>query len=315
MDDFVLLSGRASLPLAKKIANILKKEIDYPITIFSDGEVRVRVSPNLRSRHVFIIQSTSSPVNDHLMELILMIDAAKRASAKAITAIIPYFGYSRQDRKEMPRVPISSSTVAGIIQHVGAGRIVTVDIHSEQQQGFVQIPWDNLYASYSLVPAIRSKKLSSLIIASPDKGGMTRATGYAKLLKAKGIALVYKERDITLNNKSETLGMIGDVKGKDVLIVDDMIDTAGTIVHAANYLKKQGARRVLASCAHGLFSGPALERINSSAIDEVIATDTINLKDEVLKNKKIKVASVAPLIAKAIRRINTGASLTKELFL
>jgi len=315
MNDYVLLSGRANLPLAKKIANILKKEIDSPITIFSDGEVRVRITPNLRARHVFIIQSTSSPVNDHLMELILMIDAAKRASARVITAIVPYFGYSRQDRKEMPRVPISSSTVAGMIQHAGADRIVTVDIHSEQQQGFVQIPWDNLYASYSLVPAIKSKKLVNLIIASPDKGGMTRATGYAKLLKAKGIALVYKERDITLNNKSETLGMIGDVKGKDVLIVDDMIDTAGTIVHAANYLKKQGARRVLASCAHGLFSGPALERINSSAIDEVISTDTINLRDEVIKNKKIKVASVAPLIAKAIKRINTGDSLTKDLFL
>lgn len=313
--DFVLLTGRANAPLSEKIAKILKKEIDNPVTIFSDGEVRIRITPNLRRRHVFIIQPTSSPVNDHLMEVVFMIDAAKRASAKEITAIIPYFGYARQDRKEMPRVPISASTVAGILKHVGANRIVTVDIHSEQQQGFVQIPWDNLYASYALVPAIKSKKLKNLVIASPDKGGMTRATGYAKLLKADGIALVYKERDIMINNESDTLGMIGDVKGKDVLVVDDMIDTAGTMVHAANYLKKQGARRVLASATHGLFSGPALERINSSAIDEVIVTDTIKLKEEVLKNPKIKVASVAPLIAEAIRRIKTGESLTKDLFL
>ncbi|MCL5970147.1 MAG: ribose-phosphate pyrophosphokinase [Patescibacteria group bacterium] len=313
--DFVLLTGRSNYPLAAKIAKILKKEIDEPITIFADGEVRVRINPNLRRRHVFIIQPTSSPVNDHLMELILMIDAAKRASAKEITAIIPYFGYSRQDRKEMPRVPVSAATVANMIEHVGADRIVTVDIHSEPQLGFVKIPWDNLYASYSLIPAIKAKKFSNLVVASPDKGGVKRATGYAKLLGAGGIAILYKERDITLNNKSETMEMVGDVKGKDVLIVDDMIDTAGSIVQAANHIREKGARRVFASATHGLFSGPALERITNSSIDEVIVTDTIKLRDEALKNKKIKVASVAPLLAEAITRIRTGQSLTKALFL
>src|SRR5260370_4940604 len=172
-----------------------------------------------------MIQPTSIPVNDNIMELIFMIDAAKRASAREIIAVIPYFGYSRQDRKEMPRVPISASAVSSMIDHAGADRIITIDIHAEQSEGFIQKPWDNLYGSYSLLPAIKARNLSNLIVASPDKGGMLRATGYAKLLQAAGIAIVYKERDVALNNISEALAMIGDVKGQDVLLVDDMIDT------------------------------------------------------------------------------------------
>lgn len=314
-NEFVIISGRSNLKLANKIASILKKKIDNPISVFSDGEVRVRVSMNLRRNHVFIIQPTSAPVNDHLMELVLLIDAAKRASASEVIAIVPYFGYSRQDRKEMARVPISASVIANIIQHIGADRIVTVDIHSEQQEGFVKIPWDNLYGSYSLIPAIKRKKLNNLIIASPDKGGMTRATGYARLLGAQGVAIVYKERDVQVNNISEALEMIGEVKGKNVLLVDDMIDTAGTIVNAANFIKKMGARRVFVAATHGLFSGQALEKIEKSAIDEVIVTDTISLRDEVLKHPKISVASVAPLLSEVIKRIQTGDSISKDLIL
>lgn len=314
-DDFVIIAGRSNLKLAFRIASLLKKKLDAPISVFSDGEVRVRVSTNLRRRQVFIIQSTSAPVNDHLMELVLLIDAAKRASATEIVAIVPYFGYSRQDRKEMPRVPISASVMADIIEHVGASRIVTVDIHSEQQEGFVKIPWDNLYGSYSLIPAIKAKKLKNLVIASPDKGGVTRATGYARLLGADGIAIVYKERDITLNNKSEALEIIGHIQDRNILLVDDILDTAGTIVQAANYLKQKGAKSIMAAVTHGLFSGPALERISKSEIDEVIITDTIPLREEVLKHKKIKVVSLAPLLAKVIKRIQTGESISKDLIL
>jgi ribose-phosphate pyrophosphokinase len=309
-DGFILLTGKSNPKLAHDIAELLSHELLEPITIFSDGEIRVRIPQNMRRRHVFIIQPTAAPVNNSLMELIFMIDAAKRSSASEISVIIPYFGYARQDRKEMPRVPISSSVVANMIVNAGADRILTLDIHSEQQQGFVNIPWDNLYGSSSLLPAIQEKNLSDVVVASPDKGGMTRATGYAKLLGAKGVALVYKQRDIHLNNESEALGMIGEVKGKDVLIVDDMLDTGGTIAHAADYLRKEGAKSVRVAVTHGLFSGKAIERINNSVIDEVIITDTIFHREEVVKHPKITVVSIAPLLAEAIQRIQTGESIS-----
>lgn len=315
-NGFILLAGTANLKLARNVAKILKKNLDEPISIFSDGEIRVRIGPNMRRRHVFIIQPTSKPVNDNFMQLILMIDAAKRASATEVTAVVPYFGYSRQDRKEMARVPISASVVANMIRNAGADRIFTIDLHSEQQSGFIKAPWDNVYASYSLIPAIKSKKLKDIVVASPDKGGMTRATGYAKLLKAaNGVALVYKERDIAVNNKSEALAMIGDVKGKDVLLVDDIIDTAGTIVSAANYLKKCGARSVRAAATHGIFSEPAIKRIEQSAMDEVIVTDTVAIPQHIQKNKRITVVSVAPLVAAAIERIDSGESISKDLIM
>lgn len=314
-NDYIILTGRSNTALAKKIAAILKKEVYEPISIFSDGEIRIKIAPNLRRRHVFIIQPTSTPVNDSIMELILMIDAAKRASGSEIIAVVPYYGYSRQDRKEMPRVPISSSVVARMIENAGANRIVTVDIHSEQQEGFVSSPWDNLYGSYALIPAIKAKRLKDLVVASPDKGGVTRATGYAKLLNASGIAIVYKERDVAVNNQSEALAMIGDVRGKDVLLVDDMIDTGGTIVSAASHIKQSGAKSVRVAVTHGLFSGKALERISNSPIEEVIVTDTINLREEVIKNPKIAVVSVAPLLAEAIKRIQSGESISKDLIL
>jgi ribose-phosphate pyrophosphokinase len=210
----------------------------------------------------------------------------------------------------MPRVPISSSVVANMLTIAGASRILTIDIHSEQQQGFTHIPWDNLYGSYSLIPTLKKLKLRNLVVASPDKGGMLRATGYARLLGAQEVALVYKERDVSVNNKSEASAMIGDVKGKDVLLVDDMLDTGGTIVHAANFLKEKGATSVRVAITHGLFSADAIKRITSSAINEVIITDTIEQREESLQNKKIKVVSIAPLLAEAIRRITSGESIS-----
>lgn len=314
-ENIVLLTGRANLALATEIAKKLKKELFSPISIFSDGEIRVKVPENVRRRHVFIIQPTCPPVNDSILELMFMIDAAKRSSADEITAVIPYFGYARQDRKEMPRVPISASVVAKMLEDAGVNRIVTLDIHSEQQQGFIKAPWDNLYGSYALIPEIKKRKLSNLVIAAPDKGGMTRATGYARLLGANDIALVYKERDVAVNNKSDASAMIGDVNGRDVLLVDDMIDTGGTIVHAAEYLKKMGAKKVIVCATHGIFSGTAPEKFKNSTIDELIVTDTIPLREEMRSYKKVSVVSVADMLGKAIAKIESGESLSKELIL
>lgn len=314
-DNFVLLTGKSNPLLAHKVAKILKKELFEPVSIFSDGEIRIKVPENVRRRHVFIIQPTCTPVNNSLMELVFMIDAARRSSADEITAIIPYFGYARQDRKEMPRVPISASVVAKILEDAGVSRIVTLDIHSEQQQGFVKVPWDNLYGSYALIPEIKKRKLKNLVIAAPDKGGMTRATGYARLLGANDIALVYKDRDIAVNNKSDALAMIGDVKGRDVLMVDDMIDTGGTIMHAANYIKKMGAKKVIVCATHGIFSGSAPEKFKNADLDELIVTDTIPLRDEMKSDKRMTVVSVAKMIAMAIERIESGESLSRDLIL
>lgn len=314
-EGFSLLTGSSNPELSSKISKLLKKELFHPISIFSDGEIRVKVPENVRRRHVFIIQSTCPPVNQSLMELVFMIDAARRSSADEITAVIPYFGYARQDRKEMPRVPISASVVAGIIENAGADRIVTLDIHSEQQQGFIKAPWDNLYGSYSFISELRKRKMKNLVVAAPDKGGMARATKYAGLLQATGVAIVYKERDIHINNQSTTLAMIGDVKGKDVLIVDDMIDTGGTVVNAARYMKAEGAKKVIICATHGVFSGDAPEKFKDPSIDELIVTDTVPLNPEMQKNQKITVVSVAGLLASAIERIESGESLSRDLIM
>lgn len=314
-NDYIILTGRANPKLAHAVGKILKHEVSEPISIFSDGETRVAIEKNMRRRHVFIIQPTAPPVNDHIMELVLLADAARRGSASEIIAVIPYFGYSRQDRKEKSRVPISASVVGSILEHAGINRILTIDIHSEQQEGFIQGPWDNVYASYSVLPAIKAKKLKNLVVASPDKGGVIRATGYARLLGAEGIAIVYKERDVAVNDVSSALAMIGDVKGKDALLVDDIISTGGTLFNAANYLATQGARSVYASVTHGLFTGSALEQLNKSSIKEVIITDTIAHRAEVLQNPKITLVSVAALLAEAIKRIQSGESISKDLIL
>lgn len=312
-NGFVLLTGSANFKLAKDIASHLKKQVHETVSEFADGEKRIIIPENLRRRDVFIIQPTCPPVNNNIMELFLIIDAAKRSSASEITAVIPYFGYSRQDRKDRPRVPISASLVAGLIEYAGADRIVTIDIHSEQEPGFIKIPWDNLYGSYSFLPELRRKFKSNLVVASPDKGGVPKATFYATLLNAEGFAVVFKQRDIAKENISQALDMIGDVLDKDVLIVDDMIDTAGTICEAADLIKKKGAKTISVAATHGIFSDPALERISKSAIEQIYITDTIPLKKTVSQNPKIKVVSVAPLLAEAIKCIYNGDSMSEKL--
>lgn len=312
-NGFVLLTGTANLKLAKDIGNILGKAVHETVSTFADGEKRIIIPENLRRRDVFIIQPTSPPVDSNMMELLLIIDAAKRSSASEVSVIIPYFGYSRQDRKDRPRVPISASLVARLIEFAGADRIVTVDIHSEQEPGFVEIPWDNLYGSYSMLPQLKKHFKPDLVVASPDKGGVPKATFYAELLNAENIAIVFKERSVSKSNQSAALDMIGNVRNKDVLLVDDMIDTAGTICNAADLIKSRGARKVCAASTHGLFSDPALERIEQSALEQIFITDTVPLRKEVLKNPNFKVISVAPLLAEAIKCIYNGDSMSAKL--
>lgn len=312
-NGFVLLTGRANLKLAKDVAAYLKQPVYETVTQFADGEKRIIIPQNLRKREVFIIQPTCPPIDSNILELLLIIDAARRASTTEITAVIPYFGYSRQDRKDRPRVPISASLIAGLIEYSGADRIVTVDLHAEQEQGFTKCPWDNLYASYSLISILKKAFPKNLIVASPDKGGVLKATFYAQKLNAEGIAIVFKQRDVQQKNVSETLDMIGDVKGKEVLLVDDMIDTGGTLCNAANLLKKKGAKSISAVATHGLFSELAIERINNSPLETVYITDTVSLTNKTLKNPKIKIISVAKLLAEAIRCIYTGDSISERL--
>lgn len=313
-NGFVLLTGTANLPLAKEIAKILGKEVDETVTVFSDGEKRIIIPENLRKRDVFIIQPTCPPVDANIMELFLIIDAAKRSSASEVSAVIPYFGYARQDRKDRPRVPISASIIARLIEFAGADRILTIDIHSEQEAGFVEIPWDILYGSYAFLPELKKYfKDGNLVIASPDKGGVPMAAFYADLLNASGVAIVYKERDVMKTNESRALDMVGDVKNKDVLIVDDMIDTGGTICDAAKLLREKGAKSISAASTHGIFSGSAPERIKAANFDRIFITDTVPLRKEMLENPNLNVVSVAKLLAEAINCIYNGNSLSEEL--
>jgi ribose-phosphate pyrophosphokinase len=312
----ILLTGNSNLPLAQKIAAKLKTQVFTPVSRFADSEAHIQIPINIRRKSVTIIQSTCPPeVDSSIVELILMIDAARRASADEIIVVLPYFGYSRQDRKDKPRVPISSSAIAKLIETAGANHICTVDIHSDQAQGFTSFPWDNVYGSYSLVPAIKKLKLKNLIIASPDKGGVPTATAYAKRLNAQGLAIAFKERDLNLKNTSKAMDMIGDVTGCDVLLVDDMVDTAGTLCNAASLIKQRGAKRIVAAATHGLFSANAIENIEQSPIETLIVTDTIPQSNPIKKTKKIIVASVAPLLAEAIKRIQSGESISEKLIL
>ncbi len=311
-NGFVLLTGTANLKLAKEVAKILGKNVDETVTVFADGEKRIIIPENLRKRDVFIIQSTCPPVDANIMELLLIIDAAKRSSAAEVSTIIPYFGYSRQDRKDRPRVPISASLVAGLIEYAGADRIVTLDIHSEQEPGFIKSPWDVLYSSYALIPELKKHYGDGLVVASPDKGGVPKATFYADLLDADGVAIVYKERDVTKMNESRVLDMVGNVAGKDVLIVDDMIDTGGTICDAAKLLREKGAKSISVAATHGLFSGSAPEKIEAANLDKIFITDTVPIRKEMLENPKVIIISVAKLLAEAINCIHKGISLSEE---
>jgi ribose-phosphate pyrophosphokinase len=244
-----------------------------------------------------------------------MIDAAKRASAQEIIVVIPYFGYARQDRKDRSRVPISSSVMAQAIEFAGADKICTIDIHSEQLQGFVKAPWDNLYSSYCMLPRLEQENFKDLVIASPDKGGVPTATAYAKRLDASGVAIVYKVRDVVNHDQTEALDIIGDVGGKEVLLVDDIVTTAGTLCNAAELIKQKGAKKIWAAVTHGVFTEGALEKIIASPIEKILITDTVPQRKEVVDCPKVEVVSISNLLAEAIKRIESGQSISEKLIL
>ena len=304
MSEIKIFSGRANRPLAEKIckeAGIRLGHVD--IVNFSDGEIWAKYSENIRGADVFVIQSTQPPA-DNLMELLILLDAAKRASANRVTAVIPYFGYARQDRKDQPRVSITAKLVANLITGSGADRVITMDLHAPQIQGFFDIPLDHLYSSAVLVEHFRRKKVSNLAVASPDVGGIKMARSYAKRLEA-DLILIDKRRPRA--NEAEIMNIIGNVKGKNILIVDDLIDTAGTFVNAAEALKKAGAKEVYGACTHPILSGKAYERINKSCVHSIIVTDTLPLRE---KSSKIEVRTSANLFAEAIIRNHKHQSIS-----
>ena len=305
----VLFTGNANPALAREIAQTLGVELGKAkVGRFSDGEVDVEIQQNVRARDVFVVQPTCAPTSEHLMELMIMVDAFKRASARRITAVIPYFGYARQDRRpRSTRVPISAKVVANLLETVGVERLLTMDLHADQIQGFFDIPVDNIYASPVLLSDVRSKRYEDLIVVSPDVGGVVRARALAKQLGS-DLAIIDKRRAAA--NVSEVMHVIGDIEGRNCVIMDDMIDTAGTLVKAAEVLKERGAKRVYAYCTHPVFSGPAIERITNSQLDEVVITNTIPLSEAALASKKIRQLSVAFLFAETIRRISDGESVT-----
>jgi ribose-phosphate pyrophosphokinase len=277
------------------------------VSNFSDGEIYVQIRENVRGRDVFVIQSTCPPANENLMELLIMIDALKRSSARRITAVIPYFGYARQDKKDEPRVPITAKLVADLLDAAGADRVLAMDLHTAQLQGFFDIPVDNLFASPVLLQYIKQRHDLDLMVVSPDTGGLARARAFARYLEAP-LGIIDKRRES--KNVAQVLNIIGDVMGHDVLLPDDMIDTAGTIVNAGEALMKNGARSVMACCTHPVFSGPAIERILNSPLREVVVTDTVPLREDAVRCEKIKTLSIAGLLAEAIRRIHNDESVS-----
>jgi ribose-phosphate pyrophosphokinase len=302
-----ILTGTANRPLAEEVAHYLGVQLaDMLVTKFSDGEVRVQINESIRGADVYVIQPLSYPANQHIMELLLIIDALKRSSAGRITAVIPYFAYARQDRQDKPRTPVSARVLADLITVVGAQRVVTVDLHSPQIQGFFDIPVDHLSALPVLYDYIRKNIiLENPVVVSPDAGGVERARQLANRLGC-GIAIIYKRRPEP--NKAEVLDVVGEIGGKEAIIVDDLIDTAGTMVAAANMLINKGARRVIACATHGVLSGPAVDRLTDSPIEQVIITNTIPLEDKMFN--KLRVVSVAPLLGEAIRRIHEEESVS-----
>lgn len=299
-----IFSGRATRDLANRIAAAYGKPLgEVIVTPFADGEFQVSFEETIRGTDLFIVQSTTAPF-DNLMELLLLTDAAKRASASRIVAIIPYYGLARQDRKDKPRVAIGAKLVADLLSKAGVDRIITMDLHSDQIQGFFDVPVDHLYGSTIFVPYLKSLELDNLVIASPDVGGAKRANSYAKFLNS-GLAICHKQR--TKPNEVSSMTIIGDVKDKNVVIVDDIIDTAGSITKAAGLIMDNGAKSVRAICTHPVFSGPAIERIENSAFEEVFVLDTIEVKRP---SDKIKVLRCAELIADVIHRVNKGKSIS-----
>ena len=305
----VLFTGNANPVLAQEIARHLGVEVGAAsVGRFSDGEVTVEIRQNVRARDVFVVQPTCAPTNEHLMELLIMVDALKRASARRITAVIPYFGYARQDRRpRSTRVPISAKVVANLLETVGVERVLTMDLHADQIQGFFDIPVDNIYASPVLLSDLKSKNYKDLVVISPDVGGVVRARALAKQLGC-DLAIIDKRRPTA--NVSEVMHVIGEVESRNCVIMDDMIDTAGTLVKAAEVLKARGAKSVYAYCTHPVFSGPAVDRMAASQIDEVVITNTIPMSDTAKACGKIRQLSVAFLFAETIRRISDGESVT-----
>ncbi len=310
MPDMKLFAGNATPELAQKIADRLFTKLgSASVGRFSDGEISVQINENVRGGDVFIIQSTCAPTNDNLMELIVMVDAMRRASAGRITAVIPYFGYARQDRRvRSSRVPITAKVVADFLSSVGVDRVLTVDLHAEQIQGFFDVPVDNVFGSPVLLEDMKARNLEDPVVVSPDIGGVVRARAIAKLLDDTDIAIIDKRRPRA--NVSQVMHLIGDVANRDCIIVDDMIDTGGTLCKAAEALKERGAKRVFAYATHPVFSGLAAKNIAESKIDEVIITDSIPLSDEIKAIGKVKQLTLAPMLAEAIRRISNEESIS-----
>jgi ribose-phosphate pyrophosphokinase len=306
--ELKLFSGTANPALAREMGQYLDIPVgEATVSSFSDGEIRVKIEENVRGADVFVLQSCCQPVNDSIMELLIMIDALKRSSASRITAVIPYFGYARQDRKDQPRVPISAKLVADLITTAGTDRVLTMDLHAGQIQGFFNIPVDHLYAAPVLLDYITKKQISDLVVVSPDAGGVERARAIAKRMQA-SLAIIDKRREGP--NQAQIMNIIGDVEGRSALLLDDMIDTAGTIVQGAQACAEKGARQVWTACTHAVLSGPALDRLQQSSLTEVVVTNTIPLKGKELRCPKLQVLSVAPLLGEAIARIHAEESVS-----
>lgn len=306
-NEIQLFSGRANPDLAIKIVEYLGISLGrMEVTCFSDKEIYVEIEENVRGKDIFLLQPTCSPVNENIMELLIMIDAFQRASARRITAVIPYYGYARQDKKDQPRVPISAKLVANLITTAGADRVLTMDLHSPQIQGFFDIKVDHLFAAPIIIDYFKRKNFKDLVILAPDVGGVTRARAYAKRLNA-SLSIIDKRRPMA--NKAEVVRVVGDVKNKEVLIIDDIVDTGGTLIAAARALEEKGAKEIYAGCTHPVLSGEAYQKIQPSPIKELVVADTIPLREE-KKISKIKVLSVAPLLGEAIRRIHEDRSVS-----
>jgi ribose-phosphate pyrophosphokinase len=314
MSNYAIFAGNSNPYLAQSVADYLDISLGKTlVNTFSDGEIQVEIKENVRLKDVFILQSTSPPVNDHLVELLLMIDAVKRSSARSITAVIPYYGYARQDKKVIPRVPISAKLIADLLTTTGVTRVITIDLHAGQLQGFFNIPVDNLYAAPAILKYIIRNfaenlqgSNNNLVIVSPDAGGVERARAFAKRLGA-GLAIIDKRREKP--NEAQAMAVIGNVQNKVAIILDDMVDTAGTLTEAAGAIQKEGAVSVHACCSHAVLSGPAVDRIQNSELETLVVTDTIPLRDKARRCDKIKVLSIAELVGEAIIRSYRGDSV------
>ena len=308
IESICLIPGTAIIPLAEKISKAARIRLgEVTVRRFSDGEIFVQIEENVRAAHAFVLQPTCPPVNDNLMELLILMDALKRASVASITAVVPYYGYARQDRKVAPRTPISAKLVADLLQAAGVTRMVALDLHAGQIQGYFDVPFDNLYGLNVITRQVEAQVSKDVVVVSPDAGGVMRARAFAKRIHA-NLAIIDKRRPKP--NESAVMNIIGEVRGCDCVIVDDMVDTAGTLTRSALALKEAGANRVIAAATHGVLSGPAMERLESSTLEKLIVTDTIPVSEEMKKRGRVEVVSCAPLLGEAIKRIHTGDSVS-----